>query len=953
MANINGTDGFDRLTGTAGDDLITGLERDDTLSGGSGDDTLIGGGGDDFLFGDAGNDVLTGGAGNDRFVMERHAPKAGEVRSADTIADFTKGEDRIDVSALGISSMSTLSDLMLQGNGQTTIRVKFGGLENVTYGDPGDFHGGHLNELIVGVDKSQLTSADFIFATDTAARNLTGTDWNDDLIGGLGNDTLDGRGGGADRLFGDGGNDTLIGGRGNDTLIGGTGNDVFVVGARNDQFSATNSVEINTIQDFTQGQDRIDLSGLGIASLSTVFEMLFLGPIVFSGSYYRISNLRIMYGNVERDVYFGVKYDDARTLLTNADFIFSTNSAAQSLTGTNGRDDLFGALGNDTLSGGGNEDRLYGDAGDDSLWGGDGNDTLVGGTGHDRVYGERGNNSLSGGSGNDTLIGGDAFDTMYGGDGDDSLDGGDGNDYLYGDAGNDRLVGGSGQDIAYISGASANYSIVYEDGQVRVTDLTGKDGIDILIGVEKLTFSDLTVDLAPIYGTSGDDLLKGTISHDYILGGDGNDTLMGEAGTDTLVGGAGNDTLIGDWRPNDFRNDTLIGGDGVDTAVFYGSRASYTITTVNGQTSVTFLQIATDLLTGIERLVFDDATVILEEPSPLPVLSLTGGVMREGQAGTAALIFTASLSAASSRDVSFTVTPDGGTATPGHDFVFGSQTVTIAAGSRTATISVPVTGDTRVEGHEKVILHLGQVSGATLAGGSASIEATGTILNDDFHPAFTLAAYRALNPDLTPVFGTDLVAYAGHYVTNGQYEGRPVTGFDAEAYAALNPDLFNAFGLDEKLLANHYLNNGRYEGRAAEGFDAVAYAVLNPDLFSAFGSNHQALVAHYISNGRAEGRLAAGFDAEAYAALNPDLFRAFGLNAGQLMDHYMKYGRAEGRQAIGFDAETYAVLNPDLLKVFGLDHAALVSHYISNGRAEGRLAFIADPVAITSPLDLL
>lgn len=324
-----------------------------------------------------------------------------------------------------------------------------------------------------------------------------------------------------------------------------------------------------------------------------------------------------------------------------------------------------------------------------------------------------------------------------------------------------------------------------------------------------------------------------------------------------------------------------------------------------------------------------------------PTLSISAPAVAEGGGN---LVYTVSLSSVSSSPVTFLVKTAGGTATPGVDYTAVEKTVTIAAGATSVTIAVPVLNDGKFEPDETVTLTLSQVTGALLPGNAADgvISATGTIQNDDFGAAFTLDAYRALNPDLVSVFGKNDQAYVSHYITNGKAEGRASAGFNAEAYAALNPDLFKIFGLNADALASHYRSNGKAEGRLADGFDADACAALNPDLFTAFGTNHTALISHYISNGHAEGRAAVGFDAEAYAALNPDLFRAFGLNASSLIDHYIHNGRAEGRPAEGFDAETYAALNPDLLAAFGLNHEALIAHYISSGRAEGRIAYMTD-----------
>lgn len=80
------------------------------------------------------------------------------------------------------------------------------------------------------------------------------------LSGGDGNDTIFG-GGGADRLFGDSGDDVLNGGSGNDFLIGGAGRDALTGEAGQDVFvfSRTTDTVGDTIVDFVDGSDRIDL----------------------------------------------------------------------------------------------------------------------------------------------------------------------------------------------------------------------------------------------------------------------------------------------------------------------------------------------------------------------------------------------------------------------------------------------------------------------------------------------------------------------------------------------------------------------------------------------------------------------------------------------------------------------------------------------------------------------
>lgn len=75
-----------------------------------------------------------------------------------------------------------------------------------------------------------------------------------------------------------------------------------------------------------------------------------------------------------------------------------------------------------------------------------------GGDGADTITGTNGVDDLRGGAGNDTLFGLGGVDTLHGNAGDDSLNGGDGVDYLYGDAGLDTITTGAGRDIVYVRG---------------------------------------------------------------------------------------------------------------------------------------------------------------------------------------------------------------------------------------------------------------------------------------------------------------------------------------------------------------------------------------------------------------------------------------------------------------------------------------------------------------------
>jgi Ca2+-binding RTX toxin-like protein len=106
---------------------------------------------------------------------------------------------------------------------------------------------------------------------------LYGRSGNDRLEGGSGDDRLWGQDGhdvlkgmsGDDRLDGGSGRDKLYGGAGNDVLKGGSGNDRLSGGAGEDTFVFQKNGGSDTVTDFRDGHDRIDVRGLsGVDSLS-------------------------------------------------------------------------------------------------------------------------------------------------------------------------------------------------------------------------------------------------------------------------------------------------------------------------------------------------------------------------------------------------------------------------------------------------------------------------------------------------------------------------------------------------------------------------------------------------------------------------------------------------------------------------------------------------------------
>jgi hypothetical protein len=115
-------------------------------------------------------------------------------------------------------------------------------------------------------------------------------------------------------------------------------------------------------------------------------------------------------------------------------------------------------------------------------------------------------------------------------------------------------------------------------------------------------------------------------------------------------------------------------------------------------------------------------------PSANPAITITDATVAEGNSGQTALVFTVSLSEASSKEVSVKYATANGTARTGDgDFVGKSGTLKFAPGETTKTITVLVNGDRRWELNEHLFVNLSAARNAIVA----DAQAVGSILNDD------------------------------------------------------------------------------------------------------------------------------------------------------------------------------------------------------------------------------
>ena len=209
------------------------------------------------------------------------------------------------------------------------------------------------------------------------------------------------------------------------------------------------------------------------------------------------------------------------------------------------------------INAGGGRDTVTGSLGRDVIYGGSGHDTLNGNDGDDRLSGDDGHDIVNGGNGNDELLGGNGNDILNGGNGDDTL---------FSDAGYDILDGGEGSDRYIVTRDSNGFVDVYNDsGQQGVdvieavdseTNIGIKSGFNQDSGIEMIFANDLSD--VNITGTAGNEVWD--FSATEIVGiskidaGDGNDIIIGSQRDDRIIGGAG--------------QDILTGGKGADTYIF-------------------------------------------------------------------------------------------------------------------------------------------------------------------------------------------------------------------------------------------------------------------------------------------------------------------------------------------------------------------------------------------------
>ena len=329
------------------------------------------------------------------------------------------------------------------------------------------------------------------------------------LIGGAGNDTINGLSGN-NRLEGGADNDTLISGSGNNYLDGGTGSDTV-------DYSYLTGTDFGD-DDATDGQvSGVYYNGIKVDLTNTLAQRIHSNYGTDT-----ILNIENVIGSTKSDYIVG---NDENNILDgkggNDYFVLGK-----------GTDTILGDIGNDTIA--------FSDAGR--------NGTTIGGVivdlSKNQTYGSLDTyRVINDGFGNakyldsiENVIGTSFDDIIFGNNDANKLFGGAGNDTLKGGLGSNVLDGGIGQDWAYFDDiVVSGVNIVLDtdgnsaNGSSGTANITGYT--TTLIGIEH------------IKATSLADIIRGDDNTNSILAGSGNDTIFASKGGDYIDGGEGSDLL--------------------------------------------------------------------------------------------------------------------------------------------------------------------------------------------------------------------------------------------------------------------------------------------------------------------------------------------------------------------------------------------------------------------------
>lgn len=556
----------DILIGSSKNDILVGVADGDdiTIDGGAGDDVIGGQSALSYVIGGVGNDTVHYGDvfGNGNTNGIDQAVTVDLQRQLTFKADYTPifaaGKSEIHYWQFGGNADGSLlsgieniiggdGDDVLTGDKNVNILEGGKGADTLTgigAGDKVSYAGSSMgvyvnleNAFQDGVTAQSDKYSDDVTANGDAAGDILfnlntfiGSKFDDVvqgnslkidmLFGGDGNDDLSGGGGKfADYLDGGAGDDNLYGGDGGDTLIGGDGIDWAAYGDGDGKYTVGITIT------------------LGKNGTATGFSA--------SG---------------------GEATGDKLTGIEN----ISATQYADTLTGNELDNTLYGWGGNDKIAGMGGADFLDGNKGIDTVdysaskegvtvslaqqgtyIGGNPDDGIDDTTGFAQTGGDAQGDKLWG---FENVIGSAKNDTLTGDHNVNVIDGGAGDDFINGNDGADILVGGAGVDtVSYATSGAVSVSLL-KQGTYNAT--TGKFTGQAQAGAGGDAEGDMLSGFENIVGSSGNDTLIGDNNANVIEGGAGADTLVGLGGIDTVSYASSNSAVtVKLWGPYQGKTD--------------------------------------------------------------------------------------------------------------------------------------------------------------------------------------------------------------------------------------------------------------------------------------------------------------------------------------------------------------------------------------------------------------
>lgn len=483
-ANAITLTGIENLAGGYGNDVLTGNAGANVLAGAYGSDILRGGDGDDTLYGDG-----TWGTEGARGWVE-----AVTLNYGDDVLEGGKGNDRL-VGGLGSDTAS-----YAHASGAVSVSIT-----------QGKATGADGTDVLIGIE------------------NVTGSAYNDYLVGNSGANVLNGMGG-ADRM------------------VGGRGDDTYVVDNVGDQVTENAGGGIDTIKaslSWNAGAEIENITLTGSAAINATGNDL---DNILTGN----AAANVLTGGLGNDTYVIQGLDDV--IVESADAGVDTVRVTFDYTLGDNLENLTMDAGGHRATGNALANVLTGSKGDDVLDGAVGADTMIGGQGNDIYYidnvGDTVVEDYTYNSGADTVYStvslgkianvetihllGDAITatgafgvTIYGNDKNNVLT------YFNGS----KIFGGKGDDVYY------NVNWVNEGTKYGIFE-NADEGTDTVYTTAYTYILPDNIENGVISAPTHGGSLTGNALDNVLTGGDFYDTLIAKGGHDTLIGGLGDDFYV-------------------------------------------------------------------------------------------------------------------------------------------------------------------------------------------------------------------------------------------------------------------------------------------------------------------------------------------------------------------------------------------------------------------------